>query len=672
MIGIIGAMDEEVAILKESMEVQDTMERAGMTFVKGIMSGKEVVVVRSGIGKVNMGICAQILIDCFGVDTLINTGVAGSLDADINIGDIVISTDAVQHDMDVSMLGDPVGQIPRMDTFSFPADEKLVKLAVEVNKEVNPDIQTFTGRVLSGDQFISGKEKTVEEFLHTFDELFHAHKTIVICADAAACDISNLDPRLAARLESGLTVELNLPDDNARLEILRSKRDRAGMNVSDEILEFLASRIQKSVRRLEGALLRVATFTSLSGDMPDIAKIEQVATISANNDETIGKLIAEAMAKVNNEGVITVEEAKGTETHVEVVEGMQFDRGYISAYFMTDPEKMEAQLEKPYILITDKKISTMKELMGVLEPVAQSGRSLLIIAEDVDGEALSALVVNKLRGTLKIAACKAPGFGDRRKEMLEDIAILTGATVISTDKGMKMEDTDLTMLGTADKVTLNKENTTIVDGAGKKEEIAARVAQIRSSIDKATSDYDKEKLQERLAKLAGGVAVLYVGAATEVEMKEKKDRVDDALAATRAAVEEGIVPGGGVAYIRATAALEGMKGANEDQTTGIQIVKRAIEEPLRQIVENAGGEGSVVVNKVKEGKDAFGYNARDDKYEDLLKAGIIDPTKVSRVALENAASIASMFLTTECVLAEKKSDAPAMPAMPAGGMGGMM
>lgn len=401
-------------------------------------------------------------------------------------------------------------------------------------------------------------------------------------------------------------------------------------------------------------------------------KIEHVAKISANGDEAIGKLIAEAMQRVKTEGVITVEEAKGTETTVDVVEGMQFDRGYISAYFMTDPEKMEAQLEKPYILITDKKISTMKELMGVLEPVAQSGRSLLIIAEDVDGEALSALVVNKLRGTLKIAACKAPGFGDRRKEMLEDIAILTGATVISTDKGMKMEDTDLTMLGTADKVTLNKENTTIVDGAGKKEEIAARVAQIRSSIDKATSDYDKEKLQERLAKLAGGVAVLYVGAATEVEMKEKKDRVDDALAATRAAVEEGIVPGGGVAYIRATAALEGMKGANEDQTTGIQIVKRAIEEPLRQIVENAGGEGSVVVNKVKEGKDAFGYNARDDKYEDLLKAGIIDPTKVSRVALENAASIASMFLTTECVLAEKKSDAPAMPAMPAGGMGGMM
>ena len=405
----------------------------------------------------------------------------------------------------------------------------------------------------------------------------------------------------------------------------------------------------------------------------DFDKIEQVATISANNDRKIGKLIAEAMAKVNNEGVITVEEAKGTETHVDVVEGMQFDRGYISAYFITDTEKMEAQLDKPFILIADKKISTMKEIMGILEPVAQSGRSLLIIAEDVDGEALSALVVNKLRGTLKIAACKAPGFGDRRKEILEDIATLTGATVISSDKGMKLEDAGLEALGTAEKVTLNKENTTIVDGAGTKEAIAARVQQIRASIENATSDYDREKLQERLAKLAGGVAVLYVGAATEVEMKEKKDRVDDALAATRAAVEEGIVPGGGVAYIRAVASLEGMKGENDDQTTGIQIVKRAIEEPLRQIVANAGGEGSVVVNKVKEGTGAFGYNARDDRYEDMLAAGIIDPTKVSRVALENAASIASMFLTTECVLAEKKEDNP-LPGMPAGaaGMGGMM
>ncbi|MBR2115594.1 MAG: chaperonin GroEL [Alistipes sp.] len=403
----------------------------------------------------------------------------------------------------------------------------------------------------------------------------------------------------------------------------------------------------------------------------DNTKIEQVATISANNDKAIGSLIAEAMAKVNNEGVITVEEAKGTDTRVEVVEGMQFDRGYISPYFMTDTEKMQAELEKPYILLADKKISTMKELMGVLEPVAQSGRALLIIAEDVDGDALQSLVVNRLRGTLKVAACKAPGFGDRRKEMLEDIATLTGATVISSDKGMKIEDATLAMLGCAEKVTLTKENTTIVDGCGNKEAIADRVALIRSSIEVAKSDYEREKLQERLAKLAGGVAVLYVGAATEVEMKEKKDRVDDALAATRAAVEEGIVPGGGVAYIRATASLEGLKGENDDQTTGIQIVKRAIEEPLRQIVSNAGGEGSVVVNKVREGKGNFGYNAREDRFEDLMVAGIIDPTKVSRVALENAASIASMFLTTECVLAEKPSETP-MPAMPAGGMGGMM
>ena len=404
-----------------------------------------------------------------------------------------------------------------------------------------------------------------------------------------------------------------------------------------------------------------------------IEKIEQVATISANNDNTIGSLIAEAMSKVNKEGVITVEEAKGTETTVEVVEGMQFDRGYISAYFVTDTEKMEAQLAKPLILITDKKISTMKELMGVLEPVAQSGRSLLIIAEDVDGEALSSLVVNKLRGTLKIAAVKAPGFGDRRKEMLEDIATLTGGTYITEDKGYRLEDVKLEMLGTADKVTINKENTTIVDGAGHKDAIKARVNQIRKQIETTTSDYDREKLQERLAKLAGGVAVLYVGAANEVELKEKKDRVEDALAATRAAVEEGIIPGGGVAYIRAISALDKLKGENDDETTGIAIVKRANEEPLRQIVANAGGEGSVVVNKVREGKGAFGYNARSDRYEDMLEAGILAPTKVARVALENAASIASMFLTTECVLAEKKEPVPPMPAGGAGmnGMGMM-
>ena len=401
----------------------------------------------------------------------------------------------------------------------------------------------------------------------------------------------------------------------------------------------------------------------------DMEKIKQVATVSANNDTNIGSLIAQAMSKVNTEGVITVEEAKGTETHVEVVEGMQFDRGYISAYFVTDTEKMEASFDKPFILITDKKISTMKEILPVLEPVAQNGRSLVIIAEDVDGEALSSLVVNKLRGTLKIAAVKAPGFGDRRKEMLEDIAILTGGTYITEDKGYKLEDATLEMLGTADKITINKENTTIVDGAGKKAAIKARVEQIRKQIETTTSDYEKEKLQERLAKLSGGVAVLYVGAATEVEMKEKKDRVEDALAATRAAVEEGFVPGGGVAYIRAIPALDKLKGDNDDEKTGILIIKRAIEEPLRQIVANAGGEGSVVVNKVREGKGAFGYNARADRYEDLLDAGIIDPTKVSRVALENAASIASMFLTTECVLAEKKEPVPPMPA--GGGMNGM-
>ena len=401
----------------------------------------------------------------------------------------------------------------------------------------------------------------------------------------------------------------------------------------------------------------------------NLEKVEQVATISANNDHSIGSLIAEAVGKVKKEGVITVEEAKGTDTHVEVVEGMQFDRGYISAYFVTDTEKMETTLERPYVLLTDKKISTMKELMGVLEPVAQNGRSLLIVAEDVDGEALSALVVNRLRGTLKVAAVKAPGFGDRRKELLEDIAILTGGTVISEDKGLRLDAATIDMLGTADKVTISKDNTTIVDGGGKAEAIEARVAQIRHQMENTTSDYDREKLQERLAKLAGGVAVLYVGAATEVEMKEKKDRVEDALAATRAAIEEGIIPGGGVAYIRAADALAELKGDNDDETTGIAIVRRAIEEPLRQIVANAGGEGSVVVNKVREAEGSFGYNARADRYEDMFSAGIIDPTKVARVALENAASIASMFLTTECVLVEKKEENPA-PAMPGGGMGG--
>ncbi len=400
----------------------------------------------------------------------------------------------------------------------------------------------------------------------------------------------------------------------------------------------------------------------------NLEKVEQVASISANNDHSIGALIAEAVGKVKKEGVITVEEAKGTDTHVEVVEGMQFDRGYISAYFVTDTEKMEATLERPYVLLTDRKISTMKEIMGVLEPVAQNGRSLLIVAEDVDGEALSALVLNRLRGTIKVAAVKAPGFGDRRKELLEDIATLTGGTVITEDKGLRLDAATVDMLGTADKVTISKDNTTIVDGGGQAEAIEARVAQIRHQMENTTSDYDREKLQERLAKLAGGVAVLYVGAATEVEMKEKKDRVEDALAATRAAIEEGIIPGGGVAYIRAADALAELKGDNDDETTGIAIVRRAIEEPLRQIVANAGGEGSVVVNKVREAEGSFGYNARADRYEDMFSAGIIDPTKVARVALENAASIASMFLTTECVLVEKKEENPA-PAMPAGGMG---
>jgi chaperonin GroEL len=406
----------------------------------------------------------------------------------------------------------------------------------------------------------------------------------------------------------------------------------------------------------------------------DNKKIEQVATISANNDNVIGKLIAEAMAKVKKEGVITVEEAKGTDTTVEVVEGMEFDRGYISPYFITDVDKMEAVLDNPLILIYEKKISAMKELLPVLEKAVQTGKPILIIAEDIDGEALQTLVVNRLRSNLKICAVKAPGFGDRRKAMLEDLAILTGGIFIAEDRGFLLENADLTFLGKAEKVTVDKDNTTIVGGAGKKADITARVNQIKAQIESTTSDYDKEKLQERLAKLAGGVAVLYVGAATEVEMKEKKDRVDDALAATRAAVEEGIVPGGGVAYIRAIASLDKLKGLNEDENTGIQIVRRAIEEPLRQICANCGIEGSIVVQKVKEGKDDYGFNARTEKYENLLKAGVIDPAKVSRVALENAASVAAMLLTTDCVLAEKKEDAPAMPmGNPGmGGMGGMM
>ena len=403
----------------------------------------------------------------------------------------------------------------------------------------------------------------------------------------------------------------------------------------------------------------------------DYAKIEQVGTISANNDTYIGKLIADAMAKVKKDGVITVEEAKGTETEVKVVEGMQFDRGYISPYFMTNGDKMEAVLDAPYILITDKKISTMKDLLPILEPIAREGKSLLIIAEDVDGEALTTLVVNKLRGTLKIAAVKAPGFGDRRKEMLQDIATLTGGLVISEEKGLKLEQATLEMLGTCEKVTVSKDNTTIVNGAGEKQLIADRVAMIKNEMANTTSSYDKEKLQERLAKLAGGVAVLYVGANSEVEMKEKKDRVDDALCATRAAVEEGVVAGGGTTYIRALDALKNVKGDNADEQTGINIVERAIEEPLRQIVANAGGEGAVVVQKVREGEGDFGYNARTDQYEDLRKAGVIDPAKVARVALENAASIAGMFLTTECLIVDKPEDKPQMP-MGAPGMGGMM
>jgi chaperonin GroEL len=441
------------------------------------------------------------------------------------------------------------------------------------------------------------------------------------------------------------------------------KNVTAGANPMD-----LKRGIDKAVEAVVGHIKSQAKSV---GDNYD--KIEQVATVSSNNDATVGKLIADAMKKVKKEGVITIEEAKGTETTIEIVEGMQFDRGYISPYFVTNTEKMEADLERPFILIYDKKISILKEILPILEATVQSGRPLLIIAEDIDGEALGTLVVNRLRGSLKVAAVKAPGFGDRRKEMLEDIAILTGGVVISEEKGMKLDATTIEMLGTAEKITINKDNTTIVNGAGSKEAIASRVAQIKAQIETTTSDYDREKLQERLAKLAGGVAVLYVGAASEVEMKEKKDRVDDALSATRAAIEEGIVPGGGVAYIRAIAALEGLKGENEDETTGIEIIKRAIEEPLRQIVVNAGKEGAVIVQKVKEGKDDYGYNARTDVYEALYAAGVIDPAKVARIALENAASIAGMLLTTESVIVEKKEENPAaaMPPM-GGGMGGMM
>ncbi|MCZ2416379.1 MAG: chaperonin GroEL [Burkholderiales bacterium] len=428
----------------------------------------------------------------------------------------------------------------------------------------------------------------------------------------------------------------------------------------------LKSGIDKAVETVVSSLKKQSQSV---GD--DLSKIEQVAAVSANNDHEIGRLIAEAMSKVKKEGVVTVEEAKGTDTEVKVVEGMQFDRGYISAYFITNSEKMEAVLENPLILITDKKISTMKDLMPLLEPVAQNGRSLLIIAEDIDGEALATLVVNRLRGTLKIAAVKAPGFGDRRKEMLEDIAILTGGTVITEDKGIRLESTTMDMLGAAEKVVIDKENTTIVNGGGEKKAIDGRVAQIRKQMDITTSDYDKEKLQERLAKLSGGVAVLYVGAASELEMKSKKDLVEDALNATRAAIEEGFIPGGGVAYIRAIEDLKKLKAENDDEATGIAIVARAIEEPLRMIVENAGREGSIVAQKVREGKGDFGYNAWTDTYENLFTSGVIDPTKVARIALENAGSVAGMFLTTECVLAEKKEENPPMPAGNPG-MGGMM
>ena len=487
-------------------------------------------------------------------------------------------------------------------------------------------------------------------------------------------------------------IELSDPYENIGAQMLKEVASKTGDDAGDGtttatvLAQSIVSVGLKNVtaganpmdlkRGIDKAVIKVVeSIKNISRNVgDDFNQIRSVAKVSANGDEEIGNLIAEAMQKVNKEGVITVEEAKGTETYVEVVEGMQFDRGYISPYFVTNTEKMNAELESPFILIYDKKISTMKDLLPILEKTAQSGRPLMIISEDVDGEALATLVVNRLRGSLKVCAVKAPGFGDRRKEMLEDLAVLTGGTVITEEKGMKLEDASLDMLGQCEKITVDKENTTVVAGNGDQKAIDARVAMIKSQISASTSDYDKEKLQERLAKLAGGVAVLYVGAASEVEMKEKKDRVDDALSATRAAVEEGIVPGGGVTLVRAKAALDGLTGENEDEQTGIEIVKRAIEEPLRQIVANAGKEGAVIVQKVSEGEGDFGYNARVDEYQNLFETGVIDPAKVTRIALENAASIAGMFLTTECVLVDEKEDKAAAPAMPpmGGGMGGMM
>ncbi|MDR0745707.1 MAG: chaperonin GroEL [Mediterranea sp.] len=487
-------------------------------------------------------------------------------------------------------------------------------------------------------------------------------------------------------------IELSDPYQNAGAQLVKEVASKTGDDAGDGtttatvLAQSIIAEGLKNVtaganpmdlkRGIDKAVIKVVELIKAQSEEvgENFDKIEQVATISANNDPAIGALLADAMRKVSKDGVITIEEAKGTDTTIELVEGMQFDRGYLSAYFVTNTEKMECEMEKPYILIYDKKISNLKDMLPVLEPAVQTGRPLLIIAEDVDSEALTTLVVNRLRSQLKICAVKAPGFGDRRKEMLEDIAVLTGGLVISEEKGLTLEQATLEMLGTCDKITVSKDNTTIVNGAGSKVNIETRVNQIKSQIKTTTSDYDREKLQERLAKLSGGVAVLYVGAASEVEMKEKKARVDDALCATRAAIEEGIVAGGGVAYIRAIEALEGLKGDNADETTGIEIIKRAIEEPLRQIVANAGKEGAVVVQKVREGKDDLGYNARTDVYENMHSAGVVDPAKVTRVALENAASIAGMFLTTECVIVEKKEDKPEMsmgaPGM--GGMGGMM